>query len=78
MPAASWRGRAGGVRDPPAPLPFPSPAHVDKQEKLAGDRCPAGEGPACVCRMNSPHKLCFSSISHLGSDFVCPDPKGSR
>ena len=39
---------------------------------------PPGKGPARVCRVNSPHKLCFSSISRLGSDFVCPDPEGSQ
>lgn len=67
----------GVYETPAAPVTIPSPAHVDEQEKAAGERRPAGEGPAHVCRMNSSHKLCFSSISCLCSDFVCPDPSWS-
>ena len=47
---------------------------VSKQEAR---QLPPGEEEPGVCETRPP-KLCFSSISRLGSDFVCPDPEGSR
>lgn len=69
--------KSWGCARPPQPVTIPSPAHVDEQEEAAGERRPAAEGPEHVCRTNSSHKLCFSCISCLCSDFVCPDPSWS-